>query len=225
MEFRSRYVISAPRSGLNWLRYCVEHFWALRTPGITSLIDRRAQPQPAFLRSHDAEGQLGAFAAASHRPVPEAAAHGPLLLILRDPLESYVRMADQALPAMAGYVGNLRYFARHPGPKRVAYYEDLTTDPAAMRAAILHLGLPEHMAPSVDDMAAEWDALARASRASYAVNQKRGGGPQTADDPQNFTFHQQRLNAQDKARVWAYLEAELTEAERAPLTRYRKDMP
>jgi hypothetical protein len=223
MEFRSRYVISAPRSGLNWLRYCVEHFWGLRTPGVTSLIDRRDQPQPAFLRSHDAEGRLGAFAAATHRPVPACVKNGTLLLILRDPLESYVRMAGRNMAAMAGYIGNLSYFARHEGPKQVAYYEDITTDPAAMRAAILHLGLPRDTAPSVTDMAAEWDALAQASRAAYAVNQKRGGGPQTAHDPHNFTFHQQNLSADEKARVWAHLDEMLPQGARAPIAHYRKD--
>ena len=59
-----RYVISAQRSGLNWTRFCVEHFYGLRTPGKTVLIDRASQPEVVFQRSHDAlysTGDRGVF--------------------------------------------------------------------------------------------------------------------------------------------------------------------
>ncbi len=49
-----RYVVSAQRSGLNWLRFCIESFYGRRTPGQTSVIPAAEQPEAAFVRSHDA---------------------------------------------------------------------------------------------------------------------------------------------------------------------------
>ena len=32
------FVVSAPRSGLNWLRFCMEHYLGVKTPGKDVLI-------------------------------------------------------------------------------------------------------------------------------------------------------------------------------------------
>lgn len=48
------YVVSAPRSGMNWLRYFTEHFYGVRTPGNTSLIPAEDCTTVAFQRLHDA---------------------------------------------------------------------------------------------------------------------------------------------------------------------------
>lgn len=186
------------------------------------MIDRRAQPQPAFLRSHDAQGTRLSQRSNAWRPVPSSAANGPVLLILRDPLESYVRMAKSEIPRMNLYAGNLNHFDQHKGPKAVAHYEEITTDPAAMLAAITHLDLPGK-APTLEQMTAEWAELSHQSRTSYNSHHTRGGGAKTANDPQNFTFHQQNLTAEQKAAVWQYLDQHLTPQALTPIDRYRKD--
>ena len=43
-------VISFPRSGLNWLRHCTEHFSGRRTPGRTHII---SEGPTIFDRAHD----------------------------------------------------------------------------------------------------------------------------------------------------------------------------
>jgi hypothetical protein len=49
-----RFVVSAPRSGLNWVRFSVEHFYGNRTRGHRLIYDKSERPDAAFVRSHDA---------------------------------------------------------------------------------------------------------------------------------------------------------------------------
>jgi len=148
-------------------------------------------------------------------------------LVLRDPLESYVRMADSKLRNFGCYVGNIRFLSRcQDADVRVFYYEDLTTNPETMMSLLDFLDLkdlPGSTGYSLEVLRGRWDELAESSRNMYDVKQAVGGGSKTKKAPRDFKFHQKRLSEQDKRRVFNLLRCVLTEAEYRLLERY--DVP
>jgi hypothetical protein len=220
------YVVSAPRSGMNWLRYCVEALYGVRTPGKTVLISEEDCPEPAFLRSHDALSLTRSrHTEGAWLYIDPAKTEGDrIAVILRDPLETYVRMAKKRLRRFRRFTGNIQFYTRAVAEhKRVFYYDDLVSSPEAMADLMTFLDIqpaPGRSAPTVDDIRARWDELGRESRASYDKRQSRGGGAQTKADPLNFRYHQKGLSDWHKARAWRFLKRTLTEEEFALLERY-----
>jgi len=221
------YVISAPRSGMNWLRFCTEEFYGRRTPGKTSLIDRADDPGEAFLRSHDALNWTrwprrrteGLWRYVD----PEATAGDRVALILRDPLETFVRAAGKRFWDFRFYTGNIRFYSRAAGEKAVFYYEDLVADPGAMADLLEFLQItpaPGRVAPTRQEIAARWAELGAKSRAMYDTKQAVGGGSQTRHRPTDFRFHQKTLAEWEKDRVWRFLRHRLSEQELHLLDRY-----
>ncbi len=79
------YVVSAPRSGLNWLRFCMEHYMGVKTPGKDVLVKADSGLEPVFRRTHNARK-----GARPERGTPLLAVTKPedkVLILLRDPLE------------------------------------------------------------------------------------------------------------------------------------------
>lgn len=131
-----RIVISYPRSGLNWVRFCIEYRFGIRTPGKTLLINAREQPEAAFLRDHDpgATSHLrrGMVENASwlKRPLLRmqlallknervlARPDDILVLLVRDYREVFVRSAAKNHVRYRGYLANLRFFPRLRAEKR-----------------------------------------------------------------------------------------------------------
>ena len=222
-----RYVVSAPRSGLNWLRYCVERFYGLPTPGKDALIAKPAQASLAFIRSHDPLGRTkGKTGSVAWSPIdPAAVAGARVLLIVRDPLEIFVRMARGKLRLFRIYADNLRFFVLADTPSKLCvHYEDIVGDPRAMWQALAFLDLapaPGVRPPDMATLAGEWDEASRASRALYDVNQKRGGGSVTGGTPADFGFHQRRLSRWQKLTVWNWIDRNLGPDEKALIERYR----
>lgn len=223
-----RYVVSAQRSGLNWLRFCLESFYGRRTPGQTSLIPAAEQPEAAFVRSHDALNLTSRSRKKSGgawtRLDPAAMQGAKVLLLVRDPLETFVRMAERRYPRYLSYISNIRFWCEATGAERhLAHYEDLVADPAAMAAAMAFLDIPPapgFAAPTVDEVRARWDALGRASRANYDAKQTGTGGAQTRDRPTDFAFHQRALDADERAAVWRFLQLRMRPEELRLLERY-----
>lgn len=220
------YVVSAPRSGMNWLRFCVEEFYGRRTPGKTSLIDKADDAGQVFYRSHDALNwarwpkRKGLWQYID----PAKTGQDRVVLILRDPLETFVRSCGKRFWEFRYYAGNIRFFSSAAAPeKAVFYYEDLVADPGAMADLLAFLKIdpaPGYHVPSRDEIAARWDALGAKSRGMYDRKQAVGGGSQTKDRPTDFTFHQSKLEEWEKDRAWRFLHHHLTADEMALLTRY-----
>ncbi|MBK1637220.1 hypothetical protein [Rhodovulum adriaticum] len=224
------YVVSAPRSGMNWLRFCVEHFYGVRTPGKTSLIDRQDDPSVAFLRSHDALNWTRKREVGLWRYIdPAGTANDRVALVLRDPLETYVRMSKKSLLRFRCYVSNIRFYSDAVSPqKRVFYYDDLVAQPVAMLELMQFLDIapaPGRTAPSLDRVRAEWDELGARSRAQYDVRQAVGGGSKTRENPTDFRYHQRALTDWHRDRAWRFLQRRLRPDEMALLARYGPPAP
>ncbi len=216
------FVVSAPRSGLNWLRFCLEHYLGVKTPGKDVLVAADSGLEPVFRRTHNARK-----GARPDKGTPLLAVTQPddkVLILLRDPLETFVRAASGSYREFRGFIENIRYFvncrAEH---KLAAYYEEMTASPAAMLQTIDFLGvapLAGRSVPGVEQLAAEWANLGALSRGSYSVRQAHGGGAMTRERPTDFRFHQQKLSEAEKQRVWRHLKRMLTPDELALLARY-----
>lgn len=214
------YVVSAPRSGMNWLRYCVEHFYGVRTSGKTSLIPRDVEPTQAFYRSHDAlnvSRRKGYAPGAWQKIDPNATTQDTIVLILRDPLETYARMAKKSLRRFRCYAGNIQFYMQAEAKKKaVFYYADLIRSPQEMLRLMEFMDLTPaagHHAPTLEEVSAAWDELGQKSRGQYNVNQAAGGGSQTIDRPMDFKFHQRGLSDWHKARAWRSLRDTLSRKE------------
>ena len=154
---------------------------------------------------------------------PEQTAGGLVLLILRDPLETFVRMAERKFSAFAAYPSNIRFFTEAVAARKaIYYYEDLIVDPSKMAEAMAFLDItpaPGRPIPTLASITNEWELLAERSRASY--NDATGGGAMTKSRPHDFKFHQRSLWWWQKSRVWHYLERSLSSEEMRHLDRYR----
>lgn len=225
-----RYVISTQRSGLNWLRYCIEALYGRRTPGATSLLTEDEAPDVVITRSHDPlnyTGRAKRKVSAWTRIDPSETQGGKVLLILRHPLETFVRTADRDWSAFVNYVGNIVFFdAAASCSKKVVHYEDIVREPSAMWAVLDWLAIepaPGLERPTLRSLEAQWDELGRRSRENYDSKASRGGGAQTKQNPTDFMFHQRRLDEEEKRRVWVFLQLKLNARQLALLARYQPE--
>ncbi|MGV3491675.1 MAG: hypothetical protein ACO1OG_10175 [Devosia sp.] len=221
-----RIVISSQRSGLNWLRFCVEHYIGVRTPGHTLLISKDNSPEKVFHRSHDPASAMPGWTDKRIWRVPPGDTQDyTMVLLVRDPVEAFVRMANQRYGKFANYAANLRYFTEAVAHRKaVFYYEDLISDPAAMLGAMQFLDIAQASGrelPTVQQMAAEWDELGRASRSLYDENQSAGKGSMTKANPLDFHFHKRRLWPWQRSGVWRYLDRTLSSDDLRLVERYR----
>ena len=216
------FVVSAPRSGLNWLRFCMEHYLGVKTPGKDVLVKADSGLEPVFRRAHNA--RKGAKPDKSKSLLAQTMPQDKVLILLRDPLETFVRAAEKSYKEYRGFIENIRYFtACSAGRKHAAHYEDMTARPAVMLETMRFLDiapLPGRAPPSLEQLTADWASLGDMSRNSYSVRQAHGGGSMTKDKPSDFQFHQQKLSEAEKQQVWRHLRHELDDAQMALLARY-----
>jgi len=188
-------VVSTQRSGLNWLRYCVEAVAGRRTPGLPLLVQAPLEAPTVFDRTHDALGLTERADSGVAWVVASAHDYSRALLLLRDYRETFVRHAQGQPAAMRNFVGNVQWFDAFAGAKMVAHYEDFTQHKAALVEVLRFLGLTQDM--SGFDINAHMDR----SRGLYDHNQAGGGGSMTRHDPANMRFHQARATV-DELRAW-----------------------
>jgi hypothetical protein len=218
-----RYVVSAQRSGLNWLRFCVERFYGVRTPGRKMLLGEADHPDEAFVRSHHPLGTVKK-GLAWRRIDPAETADDIVLLILRHPLETFVRAAERDYARFRAYPDNIHFFVRASSRRKaVFYYEDLVESPRALASAMDFLqltpaaGMPR---PTLELISAHWTEAAEQSKSIYDINQAKSGGAHTRTNPADFAFHQRKLSPREKDKVWQYLEDHLSSEEMRLLDRY-----
>lgn len=203
-------VISAERSGLNLVRHACEVLSGRRTPGKTHIVK---DGPLLFHRTHfagHAGPPVGPFA-------PLYGANGSsgyarLILLLRDPAESFVRAFDRNLPRMRQYTRNIQLFDSFPGPKLVVAYDDLVAGDNALERIFGFLGIAETFDRS------KLDAIRQDGVAWYNRNQPSGS--QTGGDPALLRAHQSVLTPEQRGELGRFLTAELGGLAPAYLSRW-----
>jgi hypothetical protein len=165
-------LVSLPRSGLNWLRYCIEYFSKEPTPGEFRLIKKTDENKYIVAREHWLR-----------KGTTNINEHSKAVLILRNYKESFVRHACNQIKMMNDYLFNIGIFDAYKGPKLVTYYEDLITDTNAIGEVLSFLDI-------------EWDfsnvdieKLKQDSLASYNT-----GNNKSLSDAKDIFFHSKKLS-------------------------------
>ncbi|MDB3929967.1 hypothetical protein N9413_12395 [Paracoccaceae bacterium] len=221
------YVMSAQRSGLNWMRTCAETFSGRATPGM-----RLIHPQPLldlsplFLRTHDPSGFKEKSNKAAWRRIGSRAARtGKIAFLIRDPLELFgraVQLDAEASPPELFFV-NLAFFdGLATRDKAAFYYEDFVKEPAAMAEllAFLDIRMVDGSPIEVDILSEHWDELAGQGRSLYDKNQAGAGGSMTRSNPHDFTHHQRRLSSAQLSELNKMSERILDQSARLWISRY-----
>lgn len=221
------YVMSTPRSGLNWVRTCVETFSGRATPG-KMLIHKKPflYLNAPFIRSHDPGGFRGKSNAGAWRRIkPRAAKSVRVAFLIRDPRELFgrevSRQADAEPPAL--FFANVDFYAKLPTPhKAVFYYEDFVKEPAAMAEvlAFLDIQTPDGKPVTAAMLADRWDEMGSLGRSMYDKNQAKAGGSTTQADPYNFTQHQAKLTEDHLSALRAMGDRMLDPAGKELIRRY-----
>ena len=216
-EFRNGYppfpetmVISAERSGLNLVRHACEVLSGRRTPGKVHLVK---DGPLLFHRTHYAGHvgpPIGPFA-------PLFAADGScsytkVLLLLRDPAESFVRAFDKNVLNMKQYCRNIALFDSFRGEKLVVTYDDLVSNDESLRTIFDFLGI----SAAFDQAKLDW---IRKDGVEW-YNRNQPSGSQTRGDPQLLKAHQSALTADERQMLHIFLKGELGRLAPAYLSRW-----
>jgi len=224
-------LVSFPKSGSNWVRYCVEHFSGRRTPGKArrnvlvsegpTLFDRMhfvdKRHRNVFMRSRARQGledyhhedKTGLHGWLStwrkDRRVREVQ-NRRLLLLLRSHYESFARNRLSAPEDITGYLGNIEMFEACRRDKLVIYYHDLVTDLTAMGRILNFLDVPYDFAG--------FDVEAHRKR-SLELYGRGPDQPESREALFDFAYHSRALPAETrqalKAFCISYLGADLYE--------------
>jgi hypothetical protein len=221
-------VISSQRSGLNFLRVCIEFLTGRKTPGKTLLVEGDPSNSPVFVRTHDA-ANISNKGEGSWREIDAKLARGrKVVLLIRHPNEIYARelkIADKASAwtKMALYVSNLNHFcALGDCTKQHFYYEDFSVDPGTMTELIRFLDIKDQDGQylGLETIEREWTKMQNTGRDLYDVNQKKAGGSMSRNAEDKLSFHQSILTEKNKEEIIAYLNKEASEAGKKILARY-----
>ena len=153
IDSRKGIVVSFPRSGLNWLRYCLEHLTGLRTAGRTKIHD---WGDLVVYRTHNVRDFGGhdschcPFYDSDGKPI-----HNKVILLIRDYRETFIRMTKSqqgTVPSpeeirsgqvfhFRDYFENLKAFDEFMGDKLLVYYGDLISDFSEVKRVLDFLDL------------------------------------------------------------------------------------
>lgn len=221
-------VISSQRSGLNFLRVCVESLTGQRTPGKQLLVEESPEKKTVFIRTHDAANISGKSEGWWKKIDSDFARGRKIVILIRNPFEIFARelkIADQAAAwfKMELYVSNLNHFCSFEDcTKSCFYYEDFAVDPKHMTDLIhfMNIRTLDRGQVELETVEKEWVQLQETGRDLYDVNQKRAGGSMSRNAEDKLSFHQAILSEEDKVLVVKFLEAEVSESGKAILARY-----
>jgi hypothetical protein len=201
-------VISFPRSGLNWLRHCTEHFSGRRTPGRTHLI---SEGPTIFDRAHDVTRPNKRDFVSLYAP-DGSEIYQKVALLLRDPCacftSHYVTRGEssftKSLAAFGTFATNIIEFDRlQKADKEVFYFEDFASQEPGTFAFLQFLGLDPTARPY------DFAALVESSRAWY-----RNMHGLTTDKPRI------ELTAAQRESIWKMLQQRLSSKFQEYLGRY-----
>ena len=155
-------LVSHPRSGLNWLRYCIEYFSGRPTPGLTKLV---TDEEYVIYRTHDVRKAKGPetcdcrFYEEARYPrfVRELLWRTPyrftpifprMVLLLRDYHDNAVR--ENWRPAR--YAANVLAYEAFEGEKLVLYYEDIKDDFSQVERLLDFIGVSRDRPYDLDEL-------------------------------------------------------------------------
>jgi hypothetical protein len=214
-------LVSFPKSGSNWVRYCIEHFSGRRTPGSVRTLQVKDGPtvidRKHFLRKidrrafrHNTVSSKPRSRAGSSEPVwpitwlrrlrkarqlRRIEGNRRLLLLLRSPFALYPRVGATALAAMRGYLGNIEVFERCRRDKLLVYYEDLVRDFREMEKILSFAGIPYDLAG--------FDVAEHQQR-SLELYAQGHDKPATGRNLLDSTFHSRRLDRDTRLALRAF---------------------
>lgn len=221
-------VISSQRSGLNFLRVCIESLTGRRTPGKTLLLEGSPDNPTAFIRTHDA-ANISKKGEGSWKEIDPALARGrKIVILIRNPFEIFARelkIADQAAAwfKLELYASNLNHFCSLGDcTKSHFYYEDFSVAPKHMTDLIHFMNIKASDGSRVDleTVEKEWTKLQETGRDLYDMNQRKAGGSMSRNAEDKLSFHQAILSDEDKVKVIKFLEAKVSDPAKAILARY-----
>ena len=225
MDNKKVLLVSFPKSGSNWVRYCIEHFSGMRTPGSlrhpivqtgptiidrTHFIDKRHRRELAPGRRDPAAGDPAAGDGSvqgvawfqrwpkkfrNELRIRNIIRNRRLILLIRSHYESFARTRLRRPEGMIGYLGNIKVFDVCRQDKIIVYYEDLIQDFGEITRILDFIGI-EYDLDSFD--------LDHHRRKSYEAYSKNPNDPKTRDDPYNFSFHSRHVTEEMKASLRAY---------------------
>ena len=193
--YPSTLVVSAPRSGLNLVRHIFESM-GLRTPGKTHLL--REGPF-VFHRTHWVMSPVITPGKAPLANTEGEPIYEKVLLLLRDPLEIFVRAYQKDLQRMGQYCDNLCAYHDFCLPKMLVRYDELVSDDRIF-ASICSFMEVDH-----DLSAHEIPQLRMRSVSWYQANNAIGGGSQTLGSHAALNHHKQQLSRGERADLNRYL--------------------
>ena len=180
-------VVSMKRSGLNWVRYCVEYFSKGKTPGK----DRNLREgnfnsdNYIFHRTHDVASSdtphstYCSFYGERGNPI-----YPRMILIIRNYKEIYVRECRKKVGCMNKYFSNLQAYDSFGGDKLLVYYEDLVSDFSWMEKILKFLRI-DYDLKNFDLDSHVKNSIKRYNKGSKGRHDKS----QTKNNLTNFTFH------------------------------------
>lgn len=208
-------LVSFPKSGSNWVRYCIEHFSGKRTPGDkrtllvtdgetvidrTHFLDKRDR---RLLLQHSRGGPARKPFAEKRRLLPQPIGdylkrhaigrvlrQRRVLLILRNPYELYARLGAEQPAALQGLFNNIAIFERCRRDKYLVHYEDLMADFGWMGRILDFIGI-EYDLGGFD--------LEHHRRRSLELYAQAPDKPRTADDPTAAEHHSRNLSPEQRA--------------------------
>jgi hypothetical protein len=221
-------VISSQRSGLNFLRVCIESLTGRRTPGKPLLVEKSAESPTVFLRTHDAANISGKSDGAWMTVDPATARGRRIVLLIRNPYEIFARELkiaeqDAAWLKLEIYTSNLNHFCTLADcTKRHFHYEDFTVDPGHMTDLIrfLHIHAADGRQVEPETTRSQWDSLQETGRNLYDVNQKGAGGSMSRNAEDKTKFHQSILTEEEMRAVTRFLEEKASPDGKTILARY-----
>ena len=179
-------VISFPRSGLNWLRHCTEHFSGRRTPGRTQIV---SEGPTVFDRAHDVtRPNKRDFVSLYARDGAEI--YQKVALLLRDPRDCFIShylerrgfSFRKGLDAFEVFANNIAEFDRlRRAEKAVFYFEDYANQEEGTFGFLRFIGLEPTAQPY------DLGALIESSREWY----RKMHGPMTNKRRPALTVAQQ----------------------------------
>jgi hypothetical protein len=213
-------LVSYPHSGSNWIRYCIEYFSGLPTPGTkrhplvssgemiidrTHFLDQRHR-RP-YMRARQDPSEWDDYAGRKSCPlrlysglkrewrVRDIIKNRQVILLLRGPAESYCRNRVRFQDGMIGYLGNIRIFDACQQDKLLVYYEDLVKDFGEMGRILDFLGV------SHDLSSFDLDHHRAKSFDLYSTGRYRA---QSREDLYNFSFHSGEMSNDLKSALRAF---------------------
>ncbi len=213
-------LVSYPKSGSNWVRYCIEYFSGMRTPGSerkllvelgpaiidrTHFLDKRhrksfVQAQQGLNRVLGSETRKGGLQrlyseARKELRVRSIVNYRRVILLVRSPYESFARTQLCQLDGMNGYFSNIMIFDKCKQKKLLIYYDRLIESFDEMEKILNFLGITYDLS--------EFD-LEYHRRRSLELYKVGPDEPQTKDDLYDFAFHSRKVSNETKAAIRSY---------------------